>query len=56
MARHSFLVQFDTDDMEYHAKFNVQKLADRLLATMYDVAKDQKLAVAVANVDYLGSN
>ena len=58
----SFLVQIDDDDMEYHAQFDAQKLAEALLTGILAArrpelaAKEQRLGVMGITVNYLGAN
>lgn len=53
--KRSFLVQIDTDDMEYHAAFDPHEFADHLLNAAGVVAKKQKLGVMDIKVNYLGA-
>ena len=52
----SFLVQIDDDDIEYHAHFDAQKLAEALLTAAELAAKEQRLGVMDIAVNYLGAN
>jgi hypothetical protein len=55
MAKRSFLVQLDDDDMEYPA-FDAQSFAEALLRAMKHESEKQKLGVSDIEINYLGSN
>jgi hypothetical protein len=56
MAKRSFLVQLDDDDMEYQAAFDAQGFAEALLKAMKHEGEKQKLCILDIEINYLGAN